>query len=227
MAVIIFRSGGLSALSVDLPAWIRPLTLGIAYGALPAYVVGLWIVSRFFPDPREEILELNLDEDGQISARSWFVPTDAWEQRNSGERPALSPDKGAEAIVTDLDPLPDTDTVSVEGANSELSNPVSVVARQGKLEQTMGDLLERAEEADKLEATVKTRALDIQSQNIHALLAAVEESTQMDPNAVSDAFSDDLLSVDPGADEKTNAEAENGQDENYDMTLGEMIANDD
>ena len=206
--------------AVEVPAWVRPLGLGIIYGAIPAYVVGLWIVSKFFPDPREEVIELNLNDDGAIVARSWFVPSDVWDNRQQGERPVLNPDLGAEAVCSELENLSDINRVSVEGANEELANPVSIVSRQSRLEQVEETLLDKAEDYDKLEATVRTRALDIQSENIHALLAAVEQGTQMEPSAVSEAFEDDLVSFDsPGAEARENGkrEQENGEGEAPDL----------
>lgn len=212
VGVIIWMDG---APQIQIPGWVRPLALGVVYGAVPAYVVGVWIVSKFFPDPREEVLELNLnDEGGAITAKSWFVPSDIWASRQRGERPALKPDVGATAVVTELENLDDVNKISVEGCNKEIADPVSIVSRQGRLEQIENTLIPKAEEKDKLEATVRTRALDIQSDNIHALLAAVESGTQMDPTAVSKAFEDDLVSFDsPDAEQRENAEPdpENGQ----------------
>lgn len=190
--------GGALIWRYGIPDWLITLSFGVLYGLLPAYVVGLIVVAKLFPDNRREIVELDLqdEEDGSITAQSWFVPEALWRDRDRGDRSEIMVDKGAEAIVTDLDHMQDIDKISVEGCNDELADPISMIARDGQLEEIYQNLIDKAEQLDKLEATLRSKALDIQRQNVHAILAAVEQGTQMDPGAVESTVEDLDLRVD-------------------------------
>ena len=195
--VVLLGLGGILIVTGGIPRWIEVLLLGVVYGAVPAYAVGRYLVSKLVPDTRREVIELDLvaGEKSGIKARSWQVPAEVWEERDQGDRPVLKPDEGAEAVVSRFEHLDDVGKISVEGCNEELANPVSIVARDSKLEEIEENLIEKAEERDRLEATVRSKALDIQQNNVHALLGAVEQGTQMDPAAVEDAIED--MGMDP------------------------------
>jgi hypothetical protein len=180
-----------------IPGWIITIGLGLVYGLIPAYILGIYVVQKTFPDTRREVIEIDLsDDDDSISARSWFVPEKVWRNRRRGERPEIYPEHGAHAIVTELEDLEGLNQIRVEGANRDLADPVSIIKRDSKLKEIEENLIDQAERADKLEATLRSKALEIQRENVHSLLAAVEKGTQMDPGAVQNSIEGIELDLD-------------------------------
>jgi hypothetical protein len=202
-----------------IPGWWITVMWGIVYGAIPAYLIGMYVVKKTFPDTRREVIELNLsDENDQITARSWFIPEDVWRNRSRGDRPEIEPENGAQAIVTELEEMDDIGRISVEGANTELADPVSMVSRDEKVKEIEENLLEQAEEADKLKATVKAKALEIQRENVHSLLAAVEKGTQLDPGAVEKSIEGINVNLDLSPEKFDDQDPE--RDQTIDRTNG-------
>jgi hypothetical protein len=114
--------------------------------------------------------------------------------------------------VTEFQYHDDLDVVEIEGANEELADPTDVVARNGKLDEVYGDLQDKAARLTRLEATVESKALDIQRDNVNALLAAVEHGTQMSPGDVRETVhSDQWASLEGDADDR-DPERSDGSD---------------
>jgi hypothetical protein len=173
-----------------IPGWVSTIALGLFYGIVPSVLVGGYIVKRFFPDDRHEIIELNpSNESDQTEAKSWLVPRDVWDNRKQGERSCYADIQGAEAIVSELEPMEDINRIRVEGCNEELADPVSTITRDGKLDKIYGDLIERAEERDKIVATVRADALEMQRSITHDIMAAVESGTAMEPGSIEESLS--------------------------------------
>lgn len=206
---------GYLGLSVGAPSIVVTALLGIGYGVIPSYLVGRFIVSKTFPDTRQLVIELNLsDSTDSITARAWRIPSDVWTDRVRGDRPAILPEQGAYAIVSELETMPDLDQIRVEGCNEELANPVSLVARDQKLKEIEENLIDKGEQLDKLEASFRSKTLEIQRENVHSLLAAVETGTQMDPGAVERAMEGVDLDLDVNTHDRHKSESEPETDTN-------------
>lgn len=215
---------GYLGLSVGAPSIVVTALLGIGYGAIPSYLVGRAVVSKTFPDTRQLVLELNLsDESDSITAMAWRIPSDVWTDRVRGDRPALYPESGAYAIVSELETMPELGQIRVEGCNEELANPVSLVARDQKLKEIESNLIEKGEQLDKLEASFRSKVLEIQRENVHSLLAAVETGTQMDPGAVERAVEGVDLDLDVSSNPRHEEESrESSSDQDPSPTPGSV-----
>jgi hypothetical protein len=200
---------GWIGIQTGAPTILTTALLGLGYGVIPSYLGGRFIVRKTFPDTRLVVDELNLsDESDSITSRTWKIPVDVWANRSRGDRPALEPDHGNDKLVTSVEIMQDLGRISVEGVNEELSNPASIVSRDQQLKEIEDNLLEKGEQLDKLEASFRSKSLEIQRENVHSLLAAVETGTQMDPGAVERA----LEGVDLDLDAKVhNRHEQNGQ----------------
>jgi hypothetical protein len=171
------------------PRWLQLVLQGFAVGIVPATFIGkVAIVDRFIPDDRRRVLELRMDEDG-IKAEPWKVPRGAWDSRDRGELPALQPQHGkTDAVVTELDYLEDLENTRVEGCPEEIANPVDVLTRNGKLGEVYGELLTDRQELTRLRATIASKSVEWQGQNVNALLEAVEHGVAFEDTSMVDTL---------------------------------------
>jgi hypothetical protein len=185
----------------SLPAWAERTLLGITIGIIPSILLGkTLIVDRFLPDRRLRVLVV--DPDNLMSCRALRVGRNLWETRETGEFRAFEPGDGnIDYVVTELDyRRGDEDgqgaRLRVEGCNDEIANPLDVIATQGKLNQVYQDLLERDAELTRTEATIEAKTLEIDRENVNALITAVEHGTKFETNPLDVIRADEFDSVD-------------------------------
>jgi len=196
-----------------LPSWILPLSLSLGVSGVVGYLAAQRVVSQFFPDNREIILELDFDaETGSTKADIHLAPGPMWSNREQGEHPALSPDSGAvDAVVSSFEF--DEDLIRVEGSNPELSNPISLAARKGQFESVKSDIIQEAERADRLEQTLELRALEMQREIAQSIISGIETGAGVSEQSVSRIARADAESLSFGAEQRERAESEESEQE--------------
>lgn len=181
-----------------LPAWLPLFATGVASGLIPAAVISTVIVSKLVPDPRPRVLLIDPDptaSDGWIEIEKYAVPADVWDERNGGEIPPLNISNvpgSVDYVVTRLDWEENTQTLLVEGANEELADPLSIVARNQRLTETFENMLESQMELERYRANESRRAIEIEKETVNAVLAALDAGTSINPDDPRDVIDMDL-----------------------------------
>jgi len=208
----------------ELPEWMAEALKVVILGIIPATLVGkILIVDKFMPDPRPKVL--HVDPLSGFFLDWWRVPEGVWEQRERGEYPALDVPAGFfDYVVTEFQWDDDDETLRVEGCNPEIADPVSIMARDGALKEVYRSLQHDRAELLQLRATVESRALDIDQQNVNDLMEAVEHGARFGGSAWStiqrDEWSEDLQ---PDADERERADTEEPEQQDG-PTLNDLLA---
>lgn len=166
----------------DIPPWAKLALQGFALGIIPATILGKkLVVDKFMPDNAVKVALVDF-EDGVRTIDAKRVPPTVWQDRKRGEWPELAPDEGeADWLVTELEWHADLQQLEVEGVNPELVDPTELIGTQGKLEEIYGDLLDQATKLTRMEATLSTKAQQIERQNVNALVAAMEHGLAFNP----------------------------------------------
>jgi hypothetical protein len=172
--------------------------------------------------PGERVLLV--DPDSGLALDWWTVPTGVWRRRETGEYAEFEPPRGFfDYVVTSFEWDDDAETLSVEGCNPEVSNPTSIIARNGMLRETYQDLQHDRAELDELRATLESRALSIDRLAVNDLLEAVEHSARFGGSAWEEIqgseWGQDLR---PDADERDRADPEPPEEDDR-PTLGDMV----
>lgn len=196
----IFAAVGLIATdraAINIPDPVQVALIGFAVGIIPAIAVGFRLADRWLPDPRIRVIEL--DPDGP-TIEPKRVPRDLWEDREIESMPVWSIKKGStDAIVTKIEHLEGPDTLKVRGVNPELADPISIAARNEKLETVFGELLDDRRELEALKATEGMRQIEIEKRIINELVRSVEKGTSINPGAFDEIIEDatEDLHIDP------------------------------
>jgi len=223
-AVVLVASGRLGL--PQLPEWWSTIVKGVALGAIPAAAVGKYaIVDPWIPDPRYDVLVLESD-DG-LAPFAEKTPRNLWERRHKGEFSAWSPPAGPfDFVVTRFEYLEDVDELVVEGVNEEIVNPLSIVARNGMLEEVFEDLQYKAAELDQYKARERSRRLEYDREHINSLMAAIEHGLEFDPGTM-EAIVDDVDDVDQEEIDADDRDADRADAQEERPTLSEMIDSSD
>jgi len=212
----------------SLPAWAERWLTGMTLGILPAIIGGKkLIVERFLPDTRHRVLVV--DPEDLMSCRAVRVGRNLWANREAGEFPAFEPPRGnIDYVVTDLEYYRGDEDgqgarIEVEGCNEEIASPLDVIAIQGKLDEVYQDLLERDAELTRTEATIEAKTLEIDRENVNALITAVEHGTKFDTSPLDVIRDDHLAGVDADEDDEPDVEEPDRDDR---PTLAEVLSED-
>lgn len=209
----------------EAPDWLAQMLKVLILGIIPATVAGkTLIVDKFIPDPRATVLVV--DPESGYPLDWWRVPGGIWEQRERGEYPEMEPPAGFfDYVVTALDWDDEQETLSVEGCNPEIASPVSVLARDGMLSELYRDLQHDRAELAELRATVESRALRIDRQNVNDLMEAVEHGTRFKGSAwdeiQTEQWSEDLR---PDADQRERADQDGEPERDQGPTLNDLLS---
>lgn len=170
-------------------------------GILPAMWAGkVLIVDRWIPDPRYRVLEI--DTENKMSLKPHMVPKSLWRQRKRGEHSALKPDEGFfDYVVTEYQHDEELGTLTIEGANQELVDPVGMVATQNKIDTIYGELLGKAADLERIEASERMRRFQVEEQVVNSLIGAVEHGLEFEPGTTEEIVRD-LDETEVGASDK-------------------------
>lgn len=204
-----------------LPTWAALWLKTAALGILPLSIIGKrLVVDKYIPDSR---LDVAVVDSETLTIRGRKCPQGLWQQRERGDLPAYSPDRIGlfDHYVTEFNYDDETEALSVEGCPEEIANPVSVLGRNAKLREVYSDSLEYRSRLKELEATLETRQLEADAQNVMDLLEAVEHGGRFGGSALSTITGREGLS-EPDADER-DAVGEEPEPERGDrVTLREL-----
>jgi len=202
---VMFAAGALTILLAsgrvgvpEIPPALELILRGVAIGIIPAmFLAKIIIIDRFFPDPREKVIEWNpYAEDSEgLEIRHWRVETDLWRDRVHEEgMPILEPDRGdTDAIVTRFEFDEALDRIRVRGVDPDIADPTDLKARNGMLDAIFGELTDAKRELDHMRATGSLRQYQIEESTINALIAAIEERVAFSPGATEEIVSDELF----------------------------------
>ncbi len=221
--VVLVASGRLGL--PELPPWWSTVLEGVVIGAIPASVLAKYaIVDPWIPDPRHDVLVIEGEDGLEPSAEK--VPRNTWERRHDGEFAPWQPPAGPfDYVVTRFEYLDDVDELVVEGVNPEIVNPLSIVARDGKLEEIFSDLQYKAAEFDRYKARERTRRIEYDREHVNALVAAVEHGLEFEPGTMEAIQEDDEQRLEELAEgQKETAGRVDEQEER--PTLSEMLGGD-
>lgn len=208
----------------EIPDWLELILRGVAIGIIPSmFVAKVAIIDRYFPDPRQKVVEWNPygDDSEGIEIRHYWVETDLWRDRVHEEgMPVLNPDRGdTDAVVTRFEYDEALDRVRVRGINPEIADPTDLKARNGMLDAVFGELTDAKRELDHMRATGSLRQYQIEESTINALIAAVEERVAFEPGATEEIVSEELFE---GFDEESKRTDAKTMDDIERPTLSEL-----
>jgi hypothetical protein len=206
-ATVLFVTGRFNV--PELPPQVGLALQGFALGIVPATLLGkILVVDRYMSSDELRVAVVDPRDGGVVDA--WNVPPQLWEDRRRGESPAMKLNgTGADWAVTELEYLDDVDELAVEGVNPELADPISIIARDGKLDEIYTELLDTARRYTRLKATAQSKAQQIEKANANALLAAHEYSTSFNPGDTGKIVDEDAWSEhSPTADDKDPARSD-------------------
>jgi hypothetical protein len=215
----------------SLAPWQERVLTGFSLLILPSIILGKKaIVEKFIPDTRYKVLEI--DPDRNMAIRGVKLGRRLWETRETGEYPAFAPPAGnIDFVVTSLTYHPSDEDgpegayLDVEGCNPEIANPVNLLALEGKLDDVYNELLIESKKLTQTEATLESKALEIDKLNVNAMMEAIEHGARFESDALSVIQSEPLGGSDDddrGDDEQAADEAE--PDER--PTLAEVLSED-
>lgn len=187
---------------LGIPAVPSVVGLGlriIAVGIVPATAGAYLVVDRYVPDPRQNILILNPTDDGYTVGTA-KVPSDLWDAReHEDNKPVMRPAGPFDAIVTRLEFDSELGRLTVEGANPEVADPVEVIAKNGKLNETFGELEAAAADLERIKATATTRERRVEKKIINAVIGAVETGSSIKPGlAEGEIFAEVFEDIEEG-----------------------------
>lgn len=188
----------------QLPEWWHTVLEGVAIGALPAAIVAkVAIIDPWVPDPRYDVLVIE-GENGLLP-QSKKVPRNTWERRHDGEFDPWEPPAGPyDFVVTRFEYLEDVDELVVEGCNPEIVNPLSIISRNGMLEEIFEELQYTAAEYQRYKARERSRRIEYDEKHINALFAAIEHNLEFEPGTIEAIQQNDeerLEEIEDGTDE--------------------------
>ncbi|GAA2772021.1 hypothetical protein GCM10010451_66350 [Streptomyces virens] len=204
----------------EMPSGVAWALKWTAIGIIPAMVAAkVAIVDRWIPDPRKRILVVDLEDEIDVTGK--LCPQTVWSKRETGEHPAIEPDRGMfDAIVTKFDWDDDLGRLEVEGGNEELV--LEVLTTQGKLDAVYGQLLEDSAKLDRLQAQQRLKTLEIEERIVNSLIAAVEHGLEFDPGTTEEIVDSDLESDNVDANKRTR-DASRSDDQEERPTLREVL----
>lgn len=207
-----------------LPPWTSFVLEAIAVGSIPAAIVSkVVIVDPWIPDPRYDVLVIE-DENG-LAPRPKATPRNTWERRHDGEFQPWEPPVGPfDYVVTRYEYLEDVDELVVEGVNPEIANPLSIIARNGMLEEIYDDLQYTAAEFERYKQRERTRRRQYDKQHVNALVAAFEHALEFNPGTLEAIQKDDqefLEDLEQENDETLDQERSDEQEDR--PTLNQML----
>jgi len=180
----------------QIPEWLQQALTVLAVGIIPATLAGkVAVVDRYLPDPRMDVLEV--DPENGMEITPWKVPSGLWDHRDRGRYPEFAPPAGPfDQVVTEISYDSEEESLSVEGCNPEIAEPVSIIARNGLLKEIYGSLQDDRAALSELQATLEAKALRIDQQNVNDLISAVEHGGRFGGSAwdeiQSEEWSEDL-----------------------------------
>lgn len=219
-----------------LPSWLTLSLRGFAIGIIPATILGKKVVvERYLPDNRLKVMVWDVPEqerqqaveDGRAVTRldvdGKRVPRGLWADReNPSEWPVWNPPGNVDAVVTRFEYDEESHELTVEGLNPEISNPADLAARDGRLAEVYGDLLSTVNDLARLEATIEAKTVEIERDNVNALLEAVEHGVSFETDALSTIKGQRWGDRDVTPDERDDPD-EGGVEDDERPTLSDVI----
>lgn len=207
----------------SLPPWLAKALTGYAIGIIPATILGKKVVvDRFIPDTRLRVMEWDVPETvdlgehttvTELDVELWKVPQGLWDSRERGRWPEWSPSGSLDAVVTDLDYSEENHQLTVEGLNPEVSNPADLAVRDGRLGVVYENLLDSRRELTRVEATLEAKALEIESNDVNALIEAVEHGAAFETGTLDTIRDVDLPNREPDAEDLDSPDSDGGEPE--------------
>jgi hypothetical protein len=103
--------------------------------------------------------------------------------------------------VTEFHYSEEDHTLRVEGLNPEISNPADIAVRDGRLAEIYRSLLDARRELTRVEATIEAKALEIESNDVNALIQAVEHGAAFESGTLDTIRDVDLPNREPDAED--------------------------
>jgi len=164
-----------------VPSFVGLVLQITAIGIVPVTVGAYVVVNRYVPDPRRDVLVLDPNQDGYTIGTAQ-VPSELWSSREHvADKPVMHPAGKFDAVVTQLDYDDEINRLQVEGANPEIADPANVIATNGKLDETFGELDAAAADLERIKATATTRERNVEKRIINAVIGAVESGSSIEP----------------------------------------------